>query len=483
MSATLLRQNGTNGDMEVMTTAEEYYCAYQAGSWLATNLTVSIPGALDVGTAAGSERSVGSFVNTYFNQAVGTHPNSSITSGSTTTTIKQTNPSYTPSGLTNWRRPATWDTTSGGIKELTDAEMNTICDRLLAYMMANEWYGPNFRVATSAPAGYSSFDANFASDTQSSGVTAANYSFYKKTTAPTAPTTVRPVCLKRATYPSGTYQGIIEMSDTQIAQTFGSWIATRMVAADDQVGRYLLTTSTPAGLGYSGTWASRGTMVDTKDTTSEVDYSADYIGTYTRDSLVDYTGNFAGDYVGSVDYTANYTRNSTTTYTRTSTRNSAGQAFGRRGTNQSYSGYYRNAIQNPIYSRGNTGYGRRGTNANYSGYFRNAIQNPIYFRGATGYGRRGTNANYSGYFRNAIQNPVYANFLGNYAGNYVGDFAGNYLGNYVNENINFTRTSTAIFTGNYVGNYAGNYVGNYVGTTIDATDTTVNTYTLYARTA
>ena len=260
MSSTLLKLYNSSGDLDVMTTAEEYYVAYQAAVWLATNMATSSDGAVVVGTAVSPSRAVGTYTNTYYNQVVGTHPGSSISTGSTSTTLKQVNSSSNPTTRTNWRRPATWDTTNSGIKELTDAEMNTVCDRLLAYIMLNEWSGANFRIGTAAPTGYGSFVANFATDTQSSGVTAATYSIYKKTTAPTAPAAARPVCLKRATYPSGAYQGITEMTDTQIGESFGAWIMTRMVSADDHVGRYLLTTSTPAALGYTGTWQSRGSM-------------------------------------------------------------------------------------------------------------------------------------------------------------------------------------------------------------------------------
>ena len=473
MSTTLTKLFNASGDLDVMTTAEEYYAAYQAGTWLATNLTSSIPGAITVGTAVSPERSVGTFTNTFFNENVGTHPASSITSGTTDTTLKQTNPSYDPTALTNFRRPVTWDVVTGGLKELTDAEMNTVCDRLLAYIMVNEWHGANMRIATSTPADYTSLEGNFASDTQSGDGTVTNYTIYKKTGAVTAPTAARPIYLKRATYPSGTYQGVAEMTDTEIQETFGSWIATRMVAADDQVGRYLLTTSTPAGLGYSGTWQSRGTMTDTKDTTSEVDYSADYIGTYTRVSTGDFTGNFIGNYVGETDYTFTYQRTTTTnfsaTYTRTNVTSSAQTTFHRTSVDF--------GAGQTILNAGTLNYARSGV----VGYKRNPTQagSPFgYMRGGNAYYARVPVAptglgyvNFTG------------NFAGNYEGNYTGDFLGDYLGNYINENVEFTRDITTIFTGDFTGNYAGNYTGNYIGTTIAAADTTVNTYTLYARVA
>lgn len=386
MASTLLKLRDSSGNMQVITTAEEAYIAYRASVYLAANFNDTWSGAITVGTAVSPDRAVGSYVNTYYNQAIGTHPGSSISSGSTTTTLRQEGHAVSPNA--NFRRPVTWDGTADGVKELTDAEMDAVADRLLAYMMVNEWAGPNMRIGTSAPTGYSAMIANFATDTQSSNGATTNYSIYRKTTTPTAPSATRCVCLKRSSYPSGTYSGIIEMTDTQIGDTFGRWIAQRMASSDDRVGRYLLTTSTPAALGYSGTWQSRGSMVDTKDTTAEIDYSADYSANYTRNSLNTFTGNFLGDYVGTRISTrlraTNYTRIRATNYVRTSYR-----------------------------------YGRASYIGDYVG-------------------------NFTGDF--------IGNFLGNYTGDYnyqrtritdyVGDFTGDYVGNYTGNYVGTTISST-----------------------------------------
>lgn len=388
MASTLLKLNDSSGNLKVMTTAEEAYIAYRAAVYLASNFSTSDPGAIAVGVASSPERAVGTYTDTYYGQAVGTHPGSSLSTASVTTTYKQHD--GTASATSNFRRPVTWDGTADGVKELTDAEMDTVADRLLAYILVNEWAGPNFRFGTSAPTGYSSFLANIALDTQSAGVSApvTNYSLYRKTTLPTAPSAVRCACLKRATYPSGAYSGIIEMTDTQIGDTFGQWIKGRMVNANDTVGRYLLTTSTPSALGYSGTWQSRGAVVDTRDTTSEVDYSAVYSANYTRNSLTTFTGNFLGDYVGTRISTrlriTNYTRIRATNYTRASYR-----------------------------------YGRATYTGDYVG-------------------------NFTGDF--------VGNFLGNFTGDYnyqrtritdyVGDFVGDYVGNYTGNYVGTTLVST-----------------------------------------
>jgi hypothetical protein len=425
MASTLLKLNDSSGNLKEITTTEEQYIAYRAAAYLASSFGISGSGAIRTGTPTGDDKTVGSYTNSFFNQAVGTHPGTSISSGSTSTTLKQNGGTADYGATTRFRRPVSWDGTADGIKELTDAEMNTIADRILAYMMTNEWAGTNFRLSSSTPSGYSSFQANIFSDTRTDGHN-VNYSLFQKTTLPAAPTTVRPMCIK---YDGSTFDGLQEMTDDQIGYTFGQWIKTRMVSANDRTGRYLLLPSgqTPSNQGYSGTWVSRGTATDTKNVTSEVDYSADYSANYQRNSINTFTGDFVGNYVGTVDYSAiysgTYTRNSTTNFQRISTRIS---------------------IRN-----------------------RTRISIRI-FRGKISY-----TGDYIG------------NYLGNYLGDYVGDFTGNYvgnyLGNYVNENITFSANYTQVFTGDFIGDYVGNYVGNYVGTTISSGTTTVNTYTLYTR--
>jgi len=485
MASTLLKLNDSNGNLKEITTTEERYIAYRAAAYLATNFWITSVGATRTGTPTGDAQTVGSYTNSFFNQAVGTHPGTSISSGSTTTTLKQNGGTADYGATTRFRRPVSWDGTADGIKELTDAEMNTIADRILAYMMTNEWAGTNFRLSSSTPSGYSSFQANIFSDTRTDGHN-VNYSLFKKTTLPAAPTTVRPMCIK---YNGSTFDGLQEMTDDQIGYTFGQWIKTRMVSANDRTGRYLLLPSgqTPANQGYSGTWVSRGTATDTKNVTSEVDYSKTYSANYQRNSTNNFTGDFVGDYVGTVVYSATYsgtyTRNSTTNYQRTSTRTSTGKAYmrflGRWHTDLTTYGSPRRLDTNEVgrlYVRNAVAY-QRGGRAWYSGlpYARNYTR--------VEYGRT---VNYA---RVTYQRGLFVRggYVGNYLGDYVGDFAGNYvgdyIGNYTNENVNFSANYTNVFTGDFIGDYVGNYLGNYVGTTISSGTTTVQTYTLYTRTA
>lgn len=399
MASTLLKLNDSSGNLKEITTAEEQYIAYRVAHYLATTNNTSRPGIVKTGTG---NKAVGPYTNTFFNQAVGTHPGSSISSGTTVTSVIQLDGSADTTASNGFRRPVSWDGTADGIKELTDAEMDTIADRVLSYLMSNEWAGPNYRLSSSTPSGYTAYQSNVFSDTRVDGTT-VNYSLFAKTTMPAAPTVVRPMCLR---YEGSTFAGMQEMTDDQIGYTFGQWIRARMVSANDTVGRYLLLPAgqTPNGNGYAGTWASRGTATDTKNVTSEVAYSADYSANYQRNSTNTFTGDFVGNYIGAVTYSAtyslNYTRNSVRTYSRYFVRS-------RRVLKRTFMGYYSRS------------------------YVRNFIGDYV--------------GNYTGNYVN--ENIQYsANYTQVFTGDFVGDYIGNYVGNYVGTAISSGTTTVNTFT-------------------------------------
>ena len=267
---TLIKLNGTGGDIKEMTTAEEAYIAYQVSTYLASASWVNT----DVGTIINStdtnQQPIGVFTNTFFNQGVGTHPGTSISSGSTAYTLKQQAGTRAETGLTY---PISWSSTGNvGINQMTSAELDSVCDRILAYIMTNQWAGI-MAIATTTPTNYTLFRSSVFSDTRADGTNTV-YNLYKKTTLPTAPTTVRPVRL------NGTAGDMREMTDSEIQITFGQRVINRMVSTNDRTGRYFLGTSAPTSNGYTGTWVSLGTYTDTKLTTAETDYSANYSADY-----------------------------------------------------------------------------------------------------------------------------------------------------------------------------------------------------------
>ena len=72
-------------DVQDMTSTDENYLAYQMG----LEFVADSANALGSLTIDSNHTSVGTFTNTFFNEPVGTHPSTSITSGSTTSILTQ----------------------------------------------------------------------------------------------------------------------------------------------------------------------------------------------------------------------------------------------------------------------------------------------------------------------------------------------------------------------------------------------------------
>jgi len=381
-----------------MTTGEEAWLAYQCGLQLAASTTSDVAA---LTTSAGGT-SIGSYTNTFFNEAVGTHPGSSITSGSTVTTVYQNTGTAAEDGA-DFHRPIRWNGT--GFEEMDNTELNTLVDRLLGLVFVNNYPG-DYQLGSSSPgAAYDTHIAGVFSDTRTDGTT-ITYNIYQRQSMASPPSEVK--CVK-VFNDTTSFDGLKEMSNTEIAYTLGQRMKTRIMSSANNIGAYQLRSSAQGAPSDPGTWSARGTATDTKNTTGDVDYSATYSGVYV--------GN----------YTRNRTQNFVGNYTRDRTQNFVGNY-----TNP-------NAIR----------YGRNRTVA-FRLTYANRIT-PTYYV-----------ADYVG------------DYLGpeSYAGDYVGNFIGNYDGDYVGN-----------FIGDYDGDYEGNYLGNYLGETIDSGTTTIETYTLYVRTA
>ena len=137
----------------------------------------------------------------------------------------------------------------------------------------------------------------------------------------TAPTAIRPVALKRSSGGSGTFQGIQEMSDAEIKYTFGQRAKTRIMNGSLGVGTYLIKSATQGAPTDTGTWVAKGAAVDTKNTTTNTDYTQDFVGDFTNNFTQDFVGNFTGNFETTFtgDFTNTFTRNSTQNFTRNST--------------------------------------------------------------------------------------------------------------------------------------------------------------------
>ena len=142
-----LKLEGTGGDLEEMTTADENYLAYQAGLRLKSIGDV-FPWCLRTTVGTGGV-SVGSLVDTFYNEAIGAH--GTLTQGTTTTTLYQDQRTGVTEGSDAlWHRPLVWDATLDGVQEATDTQLNDIVDRIAATMFTNDYPGA-YRLSSTAP--------------------------------------------------------------------------------------------------------------------------------------------------------------------------------------------------------------------------------------------------------------------------------------------------------------------------------------------
>lgn len=398
---TPIKLEGGTGDLKEMTTGEEAWLAYQCGLQLAASATTDVAA---LTTTAGSNTNIGTYTNTFFNQPVGTHPGSSITSGSTATTVYQVIGTATEAGA-DFHRPIRWNGT--GFEEMDNTELNTLVDRLLGLVFANSYPG-DYQLGSSSPgATYDTHIAGIFSDTRTDGTT-VTYNIYQRQSIAVPPAEVK--CVK-VFNDTTSFDGLKEMSNTEIAYTLGQRMKTRIMSSANNIGAYQLRSSAQGAPTDPGTWSARGTATDTKNTTSDVDYSATFSAVYSAVYQRDRTQNFVG------------------TYTRDRTQN--------------FIGNY--------------------TNPNAINYQRNRL---VGFARLFG-GKPNPNAS-----------VYHADYVGDYLGpaSYAGDYVANYIGNYDGD-------YTGNFIGDYEGNYEGNYLGNYLGETIGSGTATIETYTLYVRTA
>ena len=287
-----IKLSDTNGNLKEMTTTEEAYLSYQAGLHLAAQAQTAVAA---LTTSNSSSTNIGTYSNTFFNQAIGTHPGSGISTGTTNTVLYQKSGTPATNGG-DFHRPITWDDDNTATDEFTDANMNTLLARLSAVVFANNYPG-TYKLASSTPGSdYDEHLADVFTDTQASNGSTITHSIWQRQTM-TAPTAVRPVKIKND---SSSFDGLQEMDDAEIKHTFGTWLRKYTMAAANNIGAYQLRSSASGVPSATGTWQAQGTATDTKKTTSDVNYSAAYSGAYAGTYSADYSGTYAGTY--SADY-------------------------------------------------------------------------------------------------------------------------------------------------------------------------------------
>ena len=157
------------------TTTEENYLAYQAGLRLAADSDVA-----SLTLTSSGNQSVGTYSNTRFDQAVGTH-GTTLTTSTTTTSLYQDEGTADTSGA-NYRKPIHYlkDGSKSQFHEMTSSEINTLTDRLISRIFTSDYPG-TFRLGTSAPSGdYSTFLNNVFTDTRTDGHSQGYQSRHKR---------------------------------------------------------------------------------------------------------------------------------------------------------------------------------------------------------------------------------------------------------------------------------------------------------------
>lgn len=447
-------------------------------NYIANKITVGFAGAvgngsntadINIDTAnALSGTAIGSFVDTDRDEATGTHP---ATGATTTTTYYAKQITATDTGtITN--RPIGYDT---AIKQLTDAQINTVLDKVITSMVTEADYtAGQYRLAGSAPTGGTWTARYTITDVANGGNT--TYYIWQKTAATSTPDAdLRPL---------KTYNGnnVKQMTDAEIQEMI-PYFRNRIVSTG--VGTYKLQASTPAG----GTWVQMGSGSDTREQLASQNYTGVYAGarTYsnvayggTRTYAVSYANTFAGNRTYSTTYAGVRTYGVSYASAFAGTRPYAGS--------RTYSGSYVGSFAG---SRTKTFSGSRTYSATYTLFYGGFVGGN--FAGSRTYSNAAYSGSYSGsyttpfagsrtYSANYISGTQF--FVSEYAGSrtYSANYSGNrtYSGTYAN-----SYAGSRTYSGNYSGarTYSGNYSGTYAGDTILAAKDTVSTVSLWIRTA
>ena len=405
-SKPLKLQSVDQGDLKRLSSTEENYLSYLVGLHL-------IEDDSDTGNitlVSSGNNSIGSFTDTFFNQPDGTHPASSITSGTTTTELYQVagpadetdSDVRRPVGYYNPPVDGSESIGSEGIYEMADSDFNILVERINGRIAQSDYLG-QFYLGSSPPSGdYNVFINNVFSDTINDS-TVTNYNIYRRESqsAPDDildsdlnPTSI--VSVKRSNGDSGDYEGLEPMTERQVKVSLGQRAKT-LRAAPDGIGSYQLRSSSQ-GAPQSGLWRTVGTATNTKKETAEISYTRNRVSTYTRQrsssflrnvtEVQDFAGNFIGNYTTNFvgNFVGNYNRDFVGNYTGDYTRDFAG----------AYTG-------------------------NYS-----------------------------------------RTFIGNYTGDFTGDFTGEYTRTSTNTQT-FSRVATRTSTGGFIGDFTGQRTINYVG--------------------
>ena len=300
-----LKIRNPQGDLQLFTTAEENYLAYQMALKLA-DATTSSPASISLDST--NATLIGSFNNTFYNEPVGTSEATGLTIGSITTQLYQKN-GLGDSASADYRILVGYGVGDNSIREMADSDLDTFLDRMLSKAFIGDYPG-SYKLDSAAwsGSGWVTHISNVFTDTQTDGTT-KNYHIFKRQTM-SAPTVVLPMAVRRSSGKSGTYLGLQQLTAAQIKEGLGQQAISRISAGD--IGEYRLRSSAE-GAPSPGTWVAKGVAIDTRKTVGVVNYTKDYGNEYTTQYTGVYAKQYTGDY--SRQYTKDYVRQYTTQFT------------------------------------------------------------------------------------------------------------------------------------------------------------------------
>jgi hypothetical protein len=472
-----LTLKGTGADLRSLTAAEEESLSIFAEKYIVDNHPASNLGTVDddarnyhgsidrysTRVADSDMIQIGSYTDTFYNEAVGTHPGTSLSSSTTTTPLFQCYDSSARDSLSHIDYPTQSGSlasrlvavdSDGDLREMDSDYTIMFGKRLLQYSLSTESVG-SFRIGTTSPSAtlggsWEVWNTSAFSDTTAS--TSTPYNIYRKTDGTTAEQSAYNAAkMNLLVLPSdddASYQthdikeNIAANLELSMAQ------ACRHARVFSDLGKMVLlpSTQTPASTGETGTWQPRGTISDTVNTLESINYASVFFLSYSNEA---FSGQYTGQYTGfsSADVPVQYAGSRLLSFSgsRTNYQNGEPTQF---VSYRSYSDQYA---------------GSRTYSADYVGT--RDFSGPREFINIQ-YDQFSGSRDYLGSFAGTRAGPRYNDFTGYYY--FVGPsrtntyFSGNrwvnvpQVGNFYNQFLNLAG-------GDFTGSYAANYLGAYAG--------------------
>lgn len=326
-----LKTGANDGSIQQSDQAMEDWMAY----WASDKIIETFPDAGDRYSKSltldpTNATNIGQFVDTFYNQPIGTHPGTSITEGSVTTNLYQMadSASITRYARENYPIPVITETATGGdIHEMPDSGILQLAQRIAGDVHLNEYAGA-YRLSGNSPgAGWTKWIDRVFTDSKTTYTNTKSeyhYHIWRLTDNAAADEPTVPVHFP-LTLKDGVSPDLREITKEEAKEIAREILLIGQVGTG--VGDYELRSSAQGAPTASGQWVARGTAVDTKMVVANRQYATvkytspqysrqytgQYTGTYTGISFanvdVQYAGSRVFTFAGSRFYNGSYNGN------------------------------------------------------------------------------------------------------------------------------------------------------------------------------